>query len=279
MPGLKIESLKSALRWRINYFQSISIDSVRVKIPVINGVGRAHLDFVEDHIYLVLKRLSPSHRHLIDVGANIGQTLVKWFAVRGSGCDYIGFDVNAQCASYCEHLISANKLSKAHVFPVGLGSELCLTPLFLASGVTGVDPGASTNSLIRDDSFYSCSRQALIVPASLFSKEICLSSKPIIKIDIEGSEAEVIKPLLAIPGLDSAIFIVEILPPCQSFSSPVNDARIENKRKIFKLMRDAGYQGQNIRCIAEAKDSSIESPDYLFFRTDLPSGIQELLLP
>ncbi len=55
MPVLKVNTLKSALRWRVNYFEQIQIDSARVKIPVINGVGRAHLDSVQDHIYLVLK--------------------------------------------------------------------------------------------------------------------------------------------------------------------------------------------------------------------------------
>ena len=279
MTGLKINTLKSALRWRVNYFESISIDSAKVKIPVINGVGRAHLDFYPDHIYFVLKRLSRSHKYLVDVGANIGQTLVKWFAICGTNCEYIGFDVNTQCASYCEHLISANQMSNAHVFPFGLGVDLGLTTLFLSSGATGVDPGASTNSLIRDASFYRCIRQALIVPAALFQKDICSASSPVIKLDIEGSEFDVIESLLAMPGLDSPIFLVEILPPCQSFGSAADDVRIENKRKIFKLMFDAGYQGQNIRCIPETKGSLVESPDYLFFRADLPSDVQELLLP
>jgi len=269
--------LKSALRWRLNYIESISIDSTRVKIPVLNGVGRAHLDPVEDHIYFVLKRLSPTHTVLVDVGANIGQTLIKWFAICGAHCRYIGFDVNTQCVSYCEHLISANQLSNAHVFPVGLGRGLSLTKLLLSSGATGVDPGASTNSKIRDVSFYGFTRSALIVPSSLFAKDICSIKNPIIKLDIEGSEADVIESLLSMPNLDSPVFLVEILPPSKAFSSSANDVRIENKRKIFKLMRDAGYNGRNICALSQAGVIPSQSSDYLFYKSYLPADVQELL--
>ena len=279
MPSLKgfsVDSLKSALRWRLNYSESVFIDSTRVKIPVINGVGRAHLDCAVDHIYLALKALSRRHDHMIDVGANIGQTLVKWFAIRGADCKYIGFDVNTQCASYCEHLISVNKISNAHVFPVGLAREFCLTKLLLSSGATGVDPGASTNSIIRDSSFYGCSRPGLIVPASVFQEDLCSDPRPVIKLDIEGSEADVIEAFLSMPDLDSPVFLVEILPPCDGFSSGVNEARIENKRKIFQLLHNAGYQGRNIR-IDEAEGFSYESPDYLFFRDNLPADVEGML--
>lgn len=279
MPGLLVNQLKSALRWRVNYYESIRFDATRVKIPVVNGVGRAHLDCAKDHIYLALQRLSRGHKQLVDVGSNIGQTLVKWFAICGPDCEYIGFDVNTQCASYCELLISANHISNAHVYPVGLGGELALTKLLLSSGANGVDPGASTNTLIRDAFFYGFSRTALILPVLLFSKDICSTTNPIIKLDIEGSEAEVINALLSMPGLDSPVFIVEILPPSQGFSSSANDARIENKREIFRLMRDAGFQGKNICTIPKANGFSCESPDYLFFNSDLTPDVQELLLP
>lgn len=277
LQAFPVDSLKSALRWRLNYFESVFIDSARVKIPVINGVGRAHLDCAVDHIYLALKALSRRHDHMIDVGANIGQTLVKWFAIHGADCKYIGFDVNTQCASYCEHLISANKISNARVFPVGLGREFCLTKLLLSSGATGVDPGASTNSIIRDSSFYRCSRPGLIIPANVFQEDLCSDPSPVIKLDIEGSEADVIEFFLSMPALDAPVFLVEILPPCQGFGSVANNARIQNKSKIFKLMRDAGFSGRNIRAIVNGKDLACESPDYLFFRSELPSDVQDLL--
>lgn len=275
-PPLNFYAIKSLLRWRVNYFTSIKIDSVKISIPVINGVGRAHLDYTPDHIYSIIKKLSQNHRYLVDIGANIGQTFVKWLAICGADCDYVGFDCNTQCASYCDLLISANKMSKAHVFPVGLGGELLLMPLLLASSSNGTDPGASTNYLIRDSSFYSSWRQALIVPAYIFQL-LVLPSNPIIKIDIEGSEAVVIEALLALNAINSPIFIIEILPPCQGFGPAANDAWVENKRKIFLMMQDAGYEGRNISHIGWHGESSGESPDYLFFRGDLSADVLEML--
>lgn len=90
----------------------------------------------------LLKRLYRPETLLIDVGVNIGQTLVKYASIAGTACRYIGFEPNMKAASYVDEIIIRNGMQNAMIVPVGLGSDTRLTTLFMASAGS-TDPGAS----------------------------------------------------------------------------------------------------------------------------------------
>jgi hypothetical protein len=55
----------------------------------------------------------------VDVGANLGQTLIEFWLI-DSGNSYIGFEPNEACIEYLETLININSLDGCKIIPVGL---------------------------------------------------------------------------------------------------------------------------------------------------------------
>ena len=78
----------------LNLFAGINVLDQRLVIPVLGGQGLYNLDLSEPWMTEVLKNLRPFFKgHFIDVGVNLGQTLLKAHAVFGRH-DYIGFEPN-----------------------------------------------------------------------------------------------------------------------------------------------------------------------------------------
>jgi FkbM family methyltransferase len=233
------------------------------------GIGRQNLDNLSDNIYEALKGLHRPGALLVDIGANTGQTLIKWLAVSGAEARYCGFDINAQCVAYVERLIKANKMANAIALPVGLGPSLELASLAIGSDIIGVDPGASTNSDLRPSSFYTSSKQGVVVEASPMLKAVTKDSTDvIIKLDIEGSELQVLQAMASWLADQSASlsFIIEILPPHELFPDNVNAYRVETKREIFALMRQYGYEGSPLSTHGKGSQVGTKDTDFLFKR-------------
>ena len=107
-----LQALKMAIRPRWNYRFRLRRGEKFVWVPVIHGVGRANRDSHEEHIFRVIEKLNGigATSLLVDIGANIGQTLIKYMLVTGKEGRYIGFEPNAKAASYVEELIYCNRL-------------------------------------------------------------------------------------------------------------------------------------------------------------------------
>ena len=89
----------------ININSSTTINKRRFIIPVIGKVGLANVFMSEPWMIDVMKIVLPIESgKFIDVGVNIGQTLLKLRCVSNE-YDYIGFEPNPQCVSYVNKLI------------------------------------------------------------------------------------------------------------------------------------------------------------------------------
>lgn len=104
------------------------------------------------HLRAVLRQLHTPETLLVDVGVNIGQTLIKYALLAGPNCRYIGFEPNVKAAAYVDEVIARNALSLASVVPIGLSEDKRLTHLLMTS-VGSTDPAASVDPLIRDSPF------------------------------------------------------------------------------------------------------------------------------
>ncbi len=93
---------------------------------MIDGIGydhckaKAHVEVVDFFLQQIFPRVRGT---FIDVGANIGQTLLK-VVTMDPNRDYLGFEVSPFCNHYLDELITINGLSRCLVVPIGLSDKL-----------------------------------------------------------------------------------------------------------------------------------------------------------
>jgi hypothetical protein len=93
---------------KLNLNFTIKVNSVAAAIPIINGLGVGNLDLTEKWMAELIKRLIQIRSGVfVDVGANIGQTLIKLRAV-APDVDYVGFEPNPTCFHYLTKLVERN---------------------------------------------------------------------------------------------------------------------------------------------------------------------------
>ncbi|MCB9626416.1 MAG: FkbM family methyltransferase [Sandaracinaceae bacterium] len=262
-----IKDLKQFVAQRINYNLTVSRGTRSVKIPVTAGIGRANLDAHEEHVGVVIERLYTPGRLLVDIGVNIGQTLIKFSLIAGNECRYIGFEPNIIAARYVENLIHCNQMTRATIVPVALGGDDRLTRLLVTSPGSA-DPGASINDNIRDDSFYGASRLVPVFRADVAFESLGITEMNFLaKIDVEGAELEVIRGMSNTLRTLRPFVIMEILPP-SDFSDKVNIFRLHQAEEIKRTMRDFGYAIARIGRNGEL-DGGDPTHDYLFSPMDV----------
>jgi FkbM family methyltransferase len=209
-----------------------------VFIPSINETGfELYLDLSESWLISILKALN--HRSLldetfVDVGVNLGQTLIKIKSIDPAK-DYVGFEPNPFCINYVNRLVEINNYRNTEIFPFAIGNKTCIASLNLFHE-TIVD---STASLINDFRPDSPVRRTFNVPVFKFS-DISFKSAfriGVLKIDVEGGELEVIESLAEKIKADKPIIIMEILPAY----GDENLTRISRQNKIWELLTAIGY--------------------------------------
>ena len=258
-----LQGLKRAILSRFNYTLKQRESFGGLKIPVINDVGRAHLDAHEPHLQILLQRLHEPGSLLIDVGVNIGQTLVKYASVAGRDCRYIGFEPNAKAASYVDEIVIRNSMPNAVIVPVGLGSSTRLATLFMSSP-GGADPAASINEEVRDSSFYGAKRVVPIFDGDSALAELGVTGgRIILKIDVEGAELEVVTGLKKTLDALRPFVILEILPPA-NFSSTVNDYRLAQAERLKAFLAERNYACYAVGERGELSEGESATNDYLF---------------
>ncbi len=101
----------------------------------------------------LLKKILPLKEGIfIDVGVNIGQTLLKLRSVDSSR-EYIGFEPNPHCVYYVEALIKENGFLNGRLIPVGLLDRDAVLELNLYSD-GNTDSQASMVAELRQDKIY-----------------------------------------------------------------------------------------------------------------------------
>lgn len=244
------------------------VNGKQVRIPIIDG---SSCDSSEPWMLDLLKCLFFNIKDgaFLDVGVNLGQTLVKVKSICLSK-RYVGIEPNSFCVSYVRRLIALNKYPDAVIVPAALFDKPQILDL-LSYSREASDPAASIVQGFRDGD--SVRGSVCVVAASGEQLLSYLGQTPIsiIKIDVEGAELECLLSLEMLIRSQNPTVLVEILP---SYSS-ANVLRIERQQKIELFCRRNDYlifsiakrSGNRLSCLNHVKSidvhSDLDKCDYL----------------
>jgi FkbM family methyltransferase len=266
--GLLVDVLeRTHLLWRLNFSIRGDIGGRPVVVPLIKGEGIQLVRGAEPWMVALLRRLMWRHDGaLVDVGANLGQTLVKVKAVDPER-PYYGFEPNPAACQYCRELVRVNQYDRATIFPIGLSRASGVVTLFSSADT---DPSAS---LV--EGFRRADRYAAAQPVSVHKGDEVLASAGvkkvgIVKIDVEGAELDVLTGLIATLRRDRPVVLCEVLP-VYDVRTPEGRLRRRRQHALTDVLRRLGYGIQRIDARGDLTDveefgihSNIEFSNYQF---------------
>lgn len=209
----------------------------RFKIPVVQEIGLANLSSSEEWMTKVLEvLLNLKKGAFVDVGVNVGQTLIKLKSLDPLR-EYVGFEPNPACVFYVRQLISENGLVNCVVVPAGLYDSAGILQLEYLSN----DETCSAASIIKGFRSPGAIRRREYVPVfplSQIRSVFEVGEISIIKIDVEGAELEVIRSAHQTIGEDRPFIVIEVLP----VYSPENKMRKARQDELETMITDLGYR-------------------------------------
>lgn len=227
------------LTW-LNLRISYDIFGTRFKIPIRPAGGLVHFFISENWMPILLKHLMekhPTHGVFLDVGANVGQTLLSFKSLNLQEWSYIGFEPNPHSAAYVNDLIQINDFSNTRLIPAGIFKQTQVLDLYFNQG----EETDTSASLVTDDKAKNAlmsSKSVVIVDIGVI-RSYLQNFQPVrvIKIDVEGAELQVLESLEPIVLRDQSEIICEVLP--DYFGE--NKIRSERRLEIMKLLTRWDY--------------------------------------
>ncbi len=212
---------------------SVNLEGVRMKVPLRRELDRRVLSSKhEPWMASLLRKILPlKEGEFVDVGANAGQTLLRYKSLCPKGV-YVGFEPNYYAAAYVQDIIDLNGWTESIVVPAGIGDRNVISPLLLANPsdlcatlVPGVHYPVATAQ----------SRRVLILAAEEAFALANVQDPAIIKIDVEGFEAEVLRGLAPVLRSAQPVVICEVLGAGDKETLRARNATIQD------TLRDCGY--------------------------------------
>lgn len=230
---MPVRQLAKTLRNIIRSKRGVTIGDVTFRMPL--GVCPK---IEEPWMREVLNQALPaSDGDFIDVGANLGQTLMSLRALDRAR-RYIGFEPNIDCVSAVRSIIKLNNLENSFLIPAACGLSFGVAKLnhYLNSKFdtsASLVPGYRASAL----------RETLVVvaPAIQSLEALELQRVGLVKIDVEGFEADVLEALEPILSRDQPLLLVEVLPIRDDPKREISALRIQ------ALLKRLGYSALGIR--------------------------------
>lgn len=221
---------------KVNLVSNISLNDTVIKIPVLKRIGYANLFISEPWMVQIIEKLSAKKKGtFVDVGVNIGQTLIKMKSAN-IGMDYIGFEPNPLCVSYTNELIKLNTFKNCNIIAAGIADKSGSLELHFFSD-SPTDSCASIIEGFRENQDTFKSTLVDVVGGEDLENLLKNKEVSIIKIDVEGAELEVLQGLATIIRKSQAAILCEILPAYDA----TNTIRIDRQEKIMRLLDELNY--------------------------------------
>ena len=224
------------LNWhlrRLNYRRRVDVNGVPIRIPTILGISSEVTEVWM--IELLVKLLRQRRGAFVDVGVNVGQTLIKVKAL-DSQRRYIGFEPNPVCVFYVKELIRENAFQGCTVFPIGLYTQDAVLSLDLFSE-TPTDSSASVVSGYRPTARVASKMFVPVFRFDTIADLLDVDSVALLKIDVEGAELEVVTSLASLIRAHRPTVLLEVLPAY----SDDNVSRKARQTQLERIFADAHY--------------------------------------
>ena len=221
---------------KVNLTATIKLNGRRFSIPVIGKMGFSNVFMTEPWMIKVLQVVIPITKGtFVDIGANIGQTLLKLKSVSNQ-IEYVGFEPNPNCIFYLNRLVKNNNFKDTHLIPVGIFTDTYLAQLFFYYDDT-VDASASILEDFRPKSKIERKEYVPIYSFNKLRQNLNLTKISILKIDVEGAELEVLKSFEEEIIDSQPVVLMEILPVYEI----ENKKRLQRQDEVQNLFRKWGY--------------------------------------
>lgn len=243
----KFKLIRNGYPGLLNFKLRKKVNNHSFRIPVIKNIGWNNIFDNEPWMsQLLTKLLSGREGIFIDVGANIGQTLLKLKSIAPE-VEYYGFEANPVCLFYLNELVKMNTFTGTSIIPVGLSDITGLASLNFFSKYSD-DATASVLEQIRPDSVIEKKEFVYLTRLDDLSQKI-RDSISILKIDVEGAELEVLKGALSTIRNHRPLIIIEILP----VYSLSNTWRLERLNELEELISSINYK--KVRITKDSKNN------------------------
>jgi FkbM family methyltransferase len=231
---------KSGHLWRFNFSVRTNVAGASFKIPIVFGEGRQNIIPIEEWLDETLARLFSLRKGaFLDVGVNVGQTLMKAKALDRER-RYYGFEPNPRCCQYVEQLIRANRLPGCVLIPAGLSCSSGLAVLQMVKN-TDLDSCASVVPGFWPDGSELDTRYVTVLHGDAVVETIGITEIAAIKVDVEGAELDVLRGLERTLRAYQPYLVFEILPVVDAASN-YGRQRIARQRELLDLLAMLGYR-------------------------------------
>lgn len=223
----------------ISFVTQIRRGQSTIRLPIVAGIEAENLGWTEHEPWLdgMLKALlSRKEGAVMDIGANIGQTLLTFMGT-GSMNPYYGFEPNPLCCAYLLILLELNNLRNVTVIPAALAEHARLSKLFVGGST---DSSASAVEGFREGTDHSIFQYVPVFRGDDLVDILGISSISVLKIDVEGGELEVLRGLRGTLARFKPFILLEILPVYDE-TSPNGRMRRARTDSVLKLVREEGY--------------------------------------
>jgi FkbM family methyltransferase len=197
--------------------------------PLDASAGVALIYPVEKWMAPLLKRLLPlAPGTFVDVGANIGQTLL-WLRSVDEQRPWIGFEPSPEACKAARRLIEINRFQNTTLIEAGLSDRAGSATLHAGGGT---DSSATMRTPGPQQDVQTTVK--LLNGADLADKELA-QPVGILKVDVEGMELEVIRGLRAVIQRDRPLIIFETLPAANAESR-------DRQQALASELKSQGYR-------------------------------------
>lgn len=178
---------------------------VTLEVDIYDYVGHFLYFGFEDNAHAILYSLVNESDNILDIGTNIGSTILQFANRTGEKGRIIGFEPDPHNFNECQKNIALNNFNNIEVLPIGLGHEKGEFQL-----VVDTPSNRGGNRIVMNDDNSPISTTVNVETVDNVIKDKNITQISLVKIDVEGFEMNVLKGAETLILRDAPIFFIEV---------------------------------------------------------------------